>query len=113
MTETKGVIYQVFNGEAYEGGQVVASFYTKEEAIIFADEWIKYNWRYNEDRTVEERPFSWTNGCDYLQINKVRIYSSWKEGARWLNEDHPRLPQMVIPVEDQSPSKKTKLEDVE
>lgn len=78
-------VYLVFQGEDYEGGHEMALFFTKEEAAMFINEYMK---NHPSDRwKFDEKYKTWRSGCTYLEIRSKEIHQKWRDAAFWLKDD--------------------------
>ena len=84
-------VYIVFRGENYEGGRVEALFSSREEARLHAYHWVN-DWPGRADRWTQEDADNWRSGCDYIEIQKERIFDTYADWKIW----HDSLPVIVI-----------------
>ncbi len=66
-------VYQVFEGEAYEGGQTQGIFISYENALLCAEQLMKMNNNRRKPWTKDPNEDTWNSGCNYIEIIPYKL----------------------------------------
>jgi hypothetical protein len=71
-------VWEVFEGEDYEGGNSWAVFSNKDSAVLCAKARLQERGHPTKD-WVEEEPNEWHCGCNYIEVREHIVWPSYDE----------------------------------